>query len=73
VLLADEQPLTDAQRADRPGCRPPRLGPRDNVWQARLDGDRAVLVTGPATAGRVAATVYSCQGEPLATTSVRAP
>lgn len=55
------------------GCRPADLDRRDSWFRATYDGRRAVLVLAPERAGAVDASVFSCGGGLLDSTTVPAP
>ena len=66
--------LSPLHPAEDSRCGPPEAMSRNDSWfHVRLDGRRAVLVTGPERDELVEATVYSCGGNMLAEASVPAP
>jgi hypothetical protein len=55
------------------GCRPSDPDRRGTWFRARYDGERALLLLGPERSGTVSASVFSCDGELLDSTTVPAP
>jgi hypothetical protein len=76
LVLRTQAPGLAGLREDtlvRDRCRPPALAPSERWYVVRLDGRPATLVTGSPADGRLTATVYSCAGQVLAETRVKAP